>query len=768
MQSTSLRRPALTGAAALLVLLATATAVMLGMRPPSPAPAAAPADRFSATRAMEHVRAIAAQPHPSGTAAHARVLGYLAQQLGGLGWTLDPIVGTAANPRLGTPVPIGRVTTLVARRPGTAGTGTVYLTAHFDSVRTGPGANDDAAGVAALLEAARALSQGPGARNDLALVLTDGEEPGLLGARLFLDTRHPDPAGAVVVNLEARGDRGPALMFETSAANSSLIGHYADTPTPLGFSLSAEVYRRLPNDTDFTEWRDAGFAGLNVAYLDGSPRYHTPGDSAEHVDGASLQHEGELVLALARSLGDADLAHLDDGADTYFWTPLGLVRYPNGLVLPLAVAALLALAGLVTLARRAGQLSLGRYAVAFGTGLVPVIAAVLLAVALWQLAVALRPEYGAFVLGDTYEPGWYRAALTGAALLAAAGWWLLMRRRLGAAALSAGGLTWLGLLGLALALLAPGASYLFSLPVLVSAVAGGVALARPTLVPWWPIAVQVGALATLLVTAPVVALLHPALGLALGAAPAALIALLAVPALPLLDLLVPRRAGLVAAVAAVTVAALLAAGLVTDPVDADHPRPSHLLYAYDADSGTARWLSPDATPDAWTTGYLTGRVESVEPQFPTLVGGLLSDYHTGPAPTIALAPPELAIKPGATGAGSVVFTLRSTRSAGVLSFHVATDGPQPVAATVDGVEVPVDGAPARPGKWGWGFEFHALPSEGIEVRLRFAGSGPVTVRVTDRTDGFGDVPGLRPRPTGLAAGPLPTDATLAGKTFTLP
>ncbi|WP_212822405.1 M28 family peptidase [Catellatospora sp. TT07R-123] len=766
-----LRRPVATGAAALLVLLATATVVLLAMRPPAPAAADAPTGRFSATRAMDHVRAVAGQPHPVGTAAHTRVLDYAAQQLGSLGWTVEPVTGTVANPRLGAPVPIGRVTNLTARRPGTASTGTVYLTAHLDSVRTGPGANDDAAGVAALLETARALTEGPAARNDTVLVLTDSEEPGLLGARLFLDTRRPDPAAAVVVNLEARGDHGPALMFETSPANSTLIGHYAATPTPLGFSLSAEVYRRLPNDTDFTEWREAGVAGLNVAYLDGSARYHTPGDSADHVGGASLQHEGELVLGLARSLGGADLAHLDDGADTYFWTPLGLVRYPNTLVLPLAAAELLALAALVALARRAEQLTLGRYAVAVGTGLAPVVAAVAAAVALWQLAVAIRPEYAAFVLGDPYEPGWYRAALTAVALLAAAGWWLLMRRRLGAAALLTGGLTWLGVLGAALAPVAPGASYLFSLPVLVSAVAGGLALARPGLVPWWPIAVQAGALVTLLVAAPVIGLLYPALGLAAGAAPAALIALLAVPALPLLDLLVRRRAGVVAAAGAAAVAVLFATGLVTDPLDADHPRPSHLLYAYDADTGTARWLSPDAAADDWTSGYLTGPVESPEPTFPTLVGPLLSDYRTGPAPRIELTPPELTPLPellAAAGDRSTVFALRSTRAAPVVSFHVAADGPQPVAAIVDGVEVPVDvAAPVRAGRWGWGFVFHGLPPDGVEVRLRFAGSGPVTVRVTDQSDGFGDVSGLRPRPAGLAPGPLPTDVTLTGKTFTL-
>ena len=63
----------------------------------------------------------------------------------------------------------------------------VALVAHFDSDPTTPGANDDAAGVAAILETARVLLSGPPLRNDVILLFTDGEEPaprfGLPGLR---------------------------------------------------------------------------------------------------------------------------------------------------------------------------------------------------------------------------------------------------------------------------------------------------------------------------------------------------------------------------------------------------------------------------------------------------------------------------------------------------------------------------------------------------------------------------------------------------------
>ncbi len=56
--------------------------------------------------------------------------------------------------------PLARVRNVVARLPGTDPTGTVFLVAHYDAVQTGPGGNDDAAGVATILEVARALTDG--------------------------------------------------------------------------------------------------------------------------------------------------------------------------------------------------------------------------------------------------------------------------------------------------------------------------------------------------------------------------------------------------------------------------------------------------------------------------------------------------------------------------------------------------------------------------------------------------------------------------------
>jgi Zn-dependent M28 family amino/carboxypeptidase len=50
------------------------------------------------------------------------------------------------------------VANVIATRPGTASTGTVVLTAHYDTVVGSPGGGDDGIGIGVLLETARALN----------------------------------------------------------------------------------------------------------------------------------------------------------------------------------------------------------------------------------------------------------------------------------------------------------------------------------------------------------------------------------------------------------------------------------------------------------------------------------------------------------------------------------------------------------------------------------------------------------------------------------
>ncbi|MEE3918658.1 M28 family peptidase [Micromonospora sp. BRA006-A] len=223
---------------------------------------------FSAARAFRNVEVIAAEPHVAGSAANDRVREHLVATLRGLG--LETEVQDAVAPEAGQlsgaagGATLARVRNVVARLPGTDPTGKVFLVSHYDSVQTGPGGNDDAAGTAAILEVARALTTGPRPRNDIVFVLTDAEEACLCGAAGFAGDHPLARDGGVVLNLEARGSTGPVIMFETSRNNAKLVEIFGKAaPHPVGTSFAVEIYRALPNDTDFTAFLDRKFVGLN-------------------------------------------------------------------------------------------------------------------------------------------------------------------------------------------------------------------------------------------------------------------------------------------------------------------------------------------------------------------------------------------------------------------------------------------------------------------------------------------------------------------------
>src|SRR5690606_41547162 len=124
----------------------------------------------------------------------------------------------------------------------------------------GPAASDGGAGVAATREPARGLLAGPQPARDVWLLLNDGEELGLIGAEAC--AREPEFARiARVVNLEARGTTGASLLIETQAGNAALSRLLRQSlAAPAGSSLEYEIYRTLPNDTDFTVYRQIGRA----------------------------------------------------------------------------------------------------------------------------------------------------------------------------------------------------------------------------------------------------------------------------------------------------------------------------------------------------------------------------------------------------------------------------------------------------------------------------------------------------------------------------
>jgi hypothetical protein len=334
----------------LLGLLCAGVWALSGQGPFDVAGQDAPSTEFSASRAGAMLaRLLGPQhPHPAGSAEDAGTHGRVLAELARLGVSFHTITGMSCAGR-GAVISCATVSDIVAEvLPGPT-TGdkrkAILLMAHLDSVAAGPGAADDASGVATILETIRALKSAapadPQNNHPVIALFSDGEEAGLLGANLFLNDRGWRDRVGMVVNAEARGNQGPSYLFQTSTGNSKLVDLYARSVAhPATSSLYGEIYKYLPNDTDLTPFLQAGFPGANFAFIGDVAAYHTSLDRLENLSPATLQSQGDNVLGLTRGLLNADFATLKSGDAIDLdigrrWLP----RLPASLALPLAVTA---------------------------------------------------------------------------------------------------------------------------------------------------------------------------------------------------------------------------------------------------------------------------------------------------------------------------------------------------------------------------------------------------------------------------------------------
>ena len=335
----------------LLGLLALALLlVFLRGLPTWPRRADDPPQHFSAYRALDDLKAVFGEdgtPHPPGSIAHDQVLERLQARLVALGYTPQVQETTACRPTSGVSANCVAVQNVLARLDGTLSGPAVMLVTHYDSVYAGPGIADDAAGVAALLEAARILRAAPEPyRNPVIFLFTDAEESYSIGAQGFVDQHPWARQVAVVINLEARGTSGESFMFETGPGNAWLMEAVAAARRPVANSMMVEAYRLMPSSTDMSVFLEAGLTGLNFAFVGNNTRYHTPFDNIENLSLGSLQHQGESVLAAAQSLANMDLRAERSDKDAAYTDLLGfsLLRWPQPWTLPLALLVVLLLA----------------------------------------------------------------------------------------------------------------------------------------------------------------------------------------------------------------------------------------------------------------------------------------------------------------------------------------------------------------------------------------------------------------------------------------
>jgi hypothetical protein len=744
-------------------LIAAGLIAWAGERAPSPNPANAPADAFSAERAMADIRGFASAPHPVGSEADRRARDYLVGRMTALGLSprVEPGAGVYTPKTATSQLVAGYVENIVGVLPGRdRAAPALALMAHYDSVPASSGASDDAAGVASALEVVRAIrAKGTPAR-DVVVLITDGEEAGLLGAGAFF---RADPLARHVgflINMEARGSAGRVVMFQTARMNGEAIRRLqAGSPRAIASSMVALVYDKMPNDTDFTVSLAAGVPGLNYGFLGRQFDYHSPSSTPATQDLGTLQDMGDAVLPTAMAIASSSGLPAHAPSLVYGNVPGGfLIAYPPavGWLVLAAAAGLIAWGALrarrdepfawLDLARGAGAalfaaatgaalLNLARLLTGAGFGYIP---------QRFLLAQAPRWETALFLTG-------LGAVLLAAAQTARGKRWLIallpLAAGLGAFALNpannmplvegvAGALlalavygrsasrpgAWTGVLLLGLALgavcqtAAPAAAYVVAWPLAWAALASALTAAGA----------RRGAAPILVLAA------FAATGLAFAASfahfgflaldlPEPMLAPLFMASLLLWPLAQTEEgappARLLGPVLIVAGFAVTLAVRFSHPFDARHPEATYVAYEIDQDAHQAWRISATPRRNAWAAAVLGADAGPIAKK---LVGPRGTKADAAPAPWLEVPAPQLTLSRQA--AGDLVLHVAPPADARVVDLKLTTDTP---ARLVSVGGAPVD-RPIRPGPGGAILRFSAA-QRGFDVVIRPGGPGKLKV-----------------------------------------
>ena len=616
----------------LVILAATIFLIFIAIRSSSP-----PAVRlgeiadtsFSVQRAYTHLLQIAKLPHSTGTIENDRVREYILNQCNGLGFTVQ-VQNTTGIYNKGGYVNAASLKNIIAIKKGLSNSKAVMLMAHYDTQFNSPGAADDGAAVAAMLETARALQHSGPLQNNLILLFTDAEEIGLLGARAFVQESPLMKDIGLVVNFESRGNAGPSFMFELNDNNGWAIKEYAGSVAhPFANSLAYEVYKKMPNYTDFTPFKEAGIAGWNNACIDGFANYHSANDKPQNIDLRTIQHHGDNMLSLAKHFGNISIGNTSAPDASYFNAAGGwFVHYPASWNLPLVLFANLLFIILIGMGFKTRQFKTG--GLVAGAILFPAVLGIIYFCSkiTLRLIISSYPLYTHFDENNSYNGAWYFLAISALAVaIFSLAYSFAAKKAMPETLLAGVLLTVISILNITWYAM-PSASYLLLIPVLFILVfrlllfnkkisgnlsataAGGLNL--------------ISVLPVIFLIVPTIYFVYIAFGLGTklpGIAVATGVA--AGLLLPVFYGVYKNYKLLVPAAAAACFIAAIAGGHFTAKFSEKQPVQSSVYYTLDADSCKAKWQSGFIAPDKWSAPFFTNKSTASKYQTPVSTAPLL-------------------------------------------------------------------------------------------------------------------------------------------------
>ncbi len=746
----------------LLTFLVISLLTILALRslvPPSPVPANAAMNAFSAERAVEHLKVIAREPHPTGSAENARVRTYIVDQLKSLG--LEQQVQKAVSSTTwdygGAPYGSGTVQNVMARLQGTNSRGALLLMAHYDSVATGPGAADNGSGVVTLLETLRALRSGAPLANDVMVVFTDGEEDGGLGAQAFVD-EHPWAREVSLAVIADSGSCGRVGLGVSSHHNGWLVREFTKAvPHPLAASVSDETSKLSGGSAngDHLPLYSKGIPVLALGAAGCPTTYHTAQDNPGTLDRRTVQDLGEYELRLARHFGNLDLKHMQESDVIYFPFLERMVVYPVAGVLPLVVLTLLVFLSTVFLGFKRNRLTPLGLALGFLVWAAAAFVAGVSIAFLYRALLSFHLVNKSFA--SAYNAETYALAFVSLAAAITSGLYVAFQRKISYANLNTGAFLWSAALMTVTYVFAPRITYLVMWPLLFALISllldfafegsGSKTLKLVKLLCAVPAIVLLALLIGYMVISPGDDLSQALL--IVGLLTALTLTLLA----PQLEVMTAHIKWLLPAACVLAAIGLTAFGAIGSGYDAAHPKPDSMSYWFDYDAGKASWISFDERPDSWTSQFLTGQVETDKVG---IFGSADGDaVLKASAPRVELAAPVVKTVEDSTAGGERIlrFHITSLRQARIL--WVIVRKVSVIHATLDGRHVQVGEGDARNKLWG--IIYVGLPPKGIDLQLTVKALDNPELTVTDQSDGLPDVPGFRINPRASDKMPSPQE-----------
>ena len=688
---------------------------------------------FSVNRAYSHLQQVARIPHSIGTPENARVRAYIETTCRELGMAVE-IQHTTAMVTRGYAVTAGNVYNIIARVKGQDNSKVVLVAAHYDSQPNAVGAGDDGAGVASMLETARVLKFSKPLKNDVVFLFTDGEEDGLLGANGFVQSSPILKEVGVVLNFEGRGNAGIINMFETNPGNGWVVSMYSHSAAhPYANSLNYEVYKNLPNSTDYTVFKAAGIAGLNNAFIEGAVNYHSMTDRPENLDRNTFQEDGDNMVSLVKYLGDSKIQETKKADATYF-NVIGawLVRYPASWNLLFLILANGLLVVYVITGVRAEKIGVRGFI--WGLLIFPLTLVILYGLnhfllrGIW----AAYPLYDHFYGHNSYNVYYYFFAMTalGVTVFSLIYQWVLRKFNLPSIL---GSILLVEIIATDLLyVVAPTAIYFLCFP-LISLLIGHLLIYKKKLDdkerPWATgILHIVFLIPAILLLSPVIYLTFTAFGLSdQTSAVLILLGLLAGLLLPLFAGVFQTNRRLIPGVAFACFLISLVMAHVKSGYTETRPLQTNLRYLVDADKGKAYWTSDFAATDSWNRQFFAKKKVTNVPIYfhPALINE---------APLLDIPIPVLSLQKDTLEDGRRKVWFHCQARAGAIAAQIVFSD----SSAVHRIVVNGKDAPAVTDRM---TEYHVLSykglaREGFDFMVEASPSSPLDLTLVDRSLGL--------------------------------